>query len=189
MSVETKRKFTQSEYLEAERKASVKSEFYKGEIFAMSGASFNHNVITTNFLVALSILLKNKSYRPFGSDMRLHIPANSLLTYPDISVVCGEIELLDSNFDTMLNPSFVAEVLSPSTRDYDTGGKFTLYRSISTLKEYWTVSSYDFGILKYVKQPDGDWLLSEINELGVVVKLNSLDIEIQTNDLYNGVKF
>ena len=187
---EAKKHYTQSEYLEQERKADFKSEYYKGEIFAMSGASLLHNRITTNFIVFLGLKLKGKNCRPYGSDLRLHIPGNTLYTYPDISVVCGKEELLDQNFDTLLNPVFIAEILSPSTLSYDTGNKFTLYRSIASLKEYWTISSLEYRLQKFVKnESNNTWILSETINPNDSMVLESLGLTVSMIDLYEGVTF
>ena len=187
---EIKRKYTQDEYLESERKADFKSEYYKGEIFAMSGASFHHNKIMVNFLTLLSLKLRGKNCSPYGSDLRVHIPANSLYTYPDISIVCGKEESIDKNFDTLLNPVFLAEILSPSTSDYDTGGKFALYRSIESLKEYWTISSFEYRLQRFVKNDaNNTWILSETTNLGDSAQLESLNLTIALKELYEGVKF
>lgn len=184
-----KRKYTPEEYLALERKAAYKSEFFKGEIFAMSGATRQHNVISVNFLVLLAQKLKGKTCRPYGSDMRIHVPLNSLYTYPDISVVCGKEEFLDNEFDTLLNPVFICEVLSRTTADYDTGGKFTLYRSVESLKEYWVVSSLEYRLQKFVRQPNNNWLLSETINVNDVVLLESLSIEVPLKEIYFDVQF
>jgi Uma2 family endonuclease len=190
MAVAEKRKYTSEEYLVAERKATFKSEYYKGEIFAMSGASRNHNVINVNFLSYLNNQLKGTHCQPYSNDMRLHIPINTLYTYPDILVVCGEEQFLDSEFDTLINPIFIAEILSPSTADYDTGGKFTLYRSIPSLKEYWTISSYDHRLEKFLKnEADNTWILSETTNATDVVELSCLKVNVPLAELYTGVKF
>jgi Uma2 family endonuclease len=187
---ETKKKYTEEEYLELERKAVLKSEYFKGEIFAMSGASLAHNKITMNFLGKLLIKLNAKTCQPYGSDLRLHIPSNSLYTYPDISVVCGKEQLLDKNFDTLLNPVFIAEILSPSTADYDTGGKFALYRSIESLKEYWAVSSFEYRLQKFVKDTSNNtWILSETINPNDSMTLESLGLTISMQELYEGVTF
>jgi Uma2 family endonuclease len=183
------RKYTPQEYLELERKAQHKSEYFKGEIFAMSGASRQHNVISINFLVFLGQKLRGKSCRPYGSDMRIHIPINSLYTYPDISVVCGKEEFLDNEFDTLLNPVFICEVLSTSTADYDTGGKFTLYRSIESLKEYWVISSLEYRLQKFVRQPNNDWLMSETLNGNETVLLETLSVEVSLREIYLDVEF
>ena len=187
---DTKKRYTPEEYLELERKADYKSEYYQGEIFAMSGASLPHNKITGNFMGILYVNLKGKSCRPYGSDLRLHIPSNTLYTYPDVTVVCGKEELLDQNFDTLLNPVFIAEILSPSTLSYDTGNKFTLYRSIASLKEYWTISSFEYRLQKFVKNElNNTWILSETINPNDSMPLESLGLIVSMVDLYDGVTF
>jgi Uma2 family endonuclease len=156
----------------------------------MLGATVNHNKITINFLVLLNVLLKGKGCRAYGSDLRLHIPSNTLYTYPDISVVCGKEHLLDKHFDTLLNPVFIAEVLSVSTRDYDTGGKFALYRSIESLKEYWTISSFEYRLQKFVRnEANNTWILSETINPADSMQLESLALTVSMQELYDSVTF
>src|SRR5919202_1466784 len=106
-----------AEYLEMENSSLEKHEYYKGEIFAMSGAKVPHNIIATNLLIALGQKLRGKSCQPFGSDLRIHVEANSLFTYPDISIICGDIITLKNDNMNALNPSVLIEVLSPSTKN------------------------------------------------------------------------
>lgn len=181
--------YTEQEYIQLERKAEYKSEFFKGEIFAMAGTSDQHNMISVNFLAFLVPKLRGKNCRPYGSDMRIHTPINSLYAYPDISVVCGEKKFLDGEFDTLLNPVFICEVLSRSTADYDTGGKFMRYRSIESLKEYWVVSSLEHRLQKSVKQPNGNWLLSETTNVEDTVVIESLSTEVSLKEIYLDVLF
>src|SRR5215217_8050710 len=105
MSVPKTKYITAEEYLGMERHALIKSEYYKGEVFAMSGASIQHNKISTNLIRFISTFLKGKSCEIYGSDLRIHIPSNSLFTYPDASIICGKIQVLDHENDTVLNPS------------------------------------------------------------------------------------
>lgn len=183
------KKYTEQEYLELERKAEYKSEFFGGEIFAMAGTTNPHNIITVNFLILLGTKLRGKGCRPYGSDMRVHTPINSLYAYPDISVVCGEKKFLDNVFDTLLNPAFICEVLSKSTADYDTGGKFMRYRSIESLKEYWVISSFECRLQKFVKQPNGSWLLTETTNANETVLIESLSEEVPLQEVYFDVQF
>jgi Uma2 family endonuclease len=189
VSTGQKNKYTEQEYLELERKAEYKSEFFNGETFAMAGTSNPHNMITVNFLAFLVSKLKSKNCRPYGSDMRVHTPINSLYAYPDISVVCGEKKFLDNEFDTLLNPTFICEVLSKSTADYDTGGKFMRYRSIDSLKEYWVVSSLEYRLQKFVKQSNGSWLLTETTNINDVATIESLSTEVSLMEIYFEVQF
>lgn len=185
-----KKLITEKEYLEEERNASYKSEFYKGEVFAMSGASRIHNVISGNLFGFLLTKLKGKGCRPYSNDMRLHIPLNTLYTYPDIVVTCGKEDFLDNQFDTLLNPVFIAEVLSPSTADYDVGKKFMLYRSIPFLKEFWAISSFEYRILKYVRNfTDNSWVLSETTDVNKSLTIESLSLQLAVKEVYEEVSF
>ncbi len=98
---------------------------------------------------------------PFGSDLRIHIPKNTLYTYPDISIICGEMECTDDHFDTATNPSVIIELLSKSTRNYDKGGKFTLYRDIDTLQEYILIDTEAIYVEKHIRNEDNSWQLTE----------------------------
>lgn len=114
-----KQKFTVEEYLQFEKASNEKHEYYKGEIFAMCGASNRHNWIFTNLFGNLVSKLKGSSCRPFGSDMRMHILKNTLFTYPDISIYCGDPESTGFDLDTVVNPTIILEILSRSTEQFD----------------------------------------------------------------------
>jgi Uma2 family endonuclease len=189
VSTTQKNNYTEQEYLELERNAEYKSEFFKGEIFARATTPNNHNLISGNFLAFLFPKLRDQNCRPYNSDMRIHIPINSFYAYPDISVVCGEKKFLDNVFDTLLNPVFICEVLSKSTADYDTGGKFMRYRSMDSLKEYWVVSSLEYRLQKFVKQANGNWLLSETTNVNDTVEIECLSTEIPLKEIYFEVEF
>src|SRR5258705_6616826 len=110
-----KREFTIEEYIDYESASQQKHEYYRGEIFAMSGSKVPHNTLAVNMMVLLGQKLKGKSCKPFNSDQRIYIPENSLFTYPDISVVCGEIITKDDDDWNILDPSVIFEILSPAT--------------------------------------------------------------------------
>jgi Uma2 family endonuclease len=133
--------YSEQEYLELEREAEYKSEYFRGEIFAMTGAGHNHNRIVENLTFEIGSFLKGKSCRTFSNDMRLHIPQNGLYTYPDVVIVCGKNEFLDDKKDNLVNPNVIIEVLSPSKSFYDRGEKFHFYRSIPSLSEYVVIDS------------------------------------------------
>lgn len=179
---------SQEEYLAAERLATNKHEYYNGEIFAMSGARIAHNMIFKNTFVDIANKLKGKKCQPFGSDLRIHIPSNTLYTYPDISIICGEIDTLDDTFDTATNPSVIIEILSESTRNYDKGGKFTLYRAIESLQEYILIDSESVMVEKFIRNADNSWQLTEYMDLEQKFSIATLAIELQLFDIYNNVK-
>lgn len=177
---------SEKEYLAFERKALDKHEYYKGEIFLMSGASFKHNLIESNFRLSLGSFLKGKTGREFGSNLRIHIPSNTLYTYPDIIVICDEPQFVDEEFDTITNPSIIVEILSPSTSNYDRGAKFELYRDIETLKEYVLVDSKATHIVVYNRNDDSTWTLSETKNISDNIHLPSINFFISVADIYDG---
>jgi len=184
--------YSAEEYLELERAADYKSEYYRGEIFAMAGAGRNHNRIKENLSGELYIALKGKSCQSFSSDMRVHIPENTFYTYPDLLILCGKPEFLDGHTDTLLNPSVIIEVLSPGTESYDRGKKFRFYRGIESLVEYILVDSTDLSAEVHRKDSDNAWRLSsaaydiesniEIRHIGLTLKM--ADIYAQTKDVF-----
>lgn len=188
MGLPEKKLVSELEYLELEINAIEKHEYYQGEIFAMAGATVEHNKIATNLTGELYGKLKEKPCNVFNSDLRIHAQTNSLYTYPDISVICGEVEKLDNVFDTATNPTVLIEILSASTRDYDRGTKFMLYRDISSLREYLVLDSTgSVHAEKYSKESNGVWRLSEYKSLDATIMLESLDVELNMSDIYRGV--
>jgi len=181
-----KKILTVDEYLEWEKQQEEKHEFFRGEIFAMSGASARHNVIFKNLFVELAVALKGKPCQPYGSDMRVHIPQNTLYTYPDISIFCKDI--LDENADGAIEPTVLIEILSPSTRNYDRGGKFKLYRDIPTLKEFIIVDSEAVAIESFRLNERGHWELEEYKLASDNLDFPCLAISVPLSEIYAGTK-
>ena len=179
---------TPQEYLERERAAERKSEYFAGEMFAMAGASFAHVVIVTNLVVELGSRLRQKPCGVYSTDLRLATGASGLYTYPDLMVVCGKPAFIDSYLDTVTNPIVLIEVLSESTKNYDRGQKFESYRAIPSLMEYMTVSQDKIHVEIHTRQPDNSWLLRELDNSGPV-KLQSIGVELQLADIYEKVEF
>ena len=175
-------------YLESEEKSEVKHEFYKGEIFAMAGASIQHNQIASNAHVAIGSFKSDKGYNVFQSDLKIHVELNSLFTYPDLSIACGKIATLENHKDIVTNPSVLIEVLSYTTQDYDRGGKFKLYRDIPSLKEYILISSIEVLVEKYSKQEDGTWILHEYKTLNDFFRIDIIEMQMELKSLYKNVE-
>lgn len=190
MSTQPKNYLTPEQYLEIERKAEYKSEYYQGEMFAMSGASLAHNRIVTAAITDLGQQLRRGPCEVLGSDMRVAVTASDLYTYPDIVVVCGGPQLLNGQLDTLLNPTLIVEVLSPSTEAYDRGRKFGHYRTIESLKEYLMVSSELIGAELFRRQADGRWtLMTEAKRPEDTIELESVGGLLKLADLYEKVEF
>ena len=177
------------EYLEAERKAQQKNELMNGKIITMTGASLRHNQIVSNLIRDIAGFLKGKSCNVYPSDLRVNIPLTNSFTYPDLTIVCGKPELLDENFDTLLNPSVIIEVLSPSTESYDRGNKFFTYQQILSLKEYILVSSTTVQIQTIIKKDDGLWKFETITSKAASITINSIELQILVKDIYDEVNF
>lgn len=183
-----KQKFTIEAYLKMEEAAVEKHEYYKGEIFAMSGPKVQHNEIAGNLYANLHAKLKGKKCKPYNSDQRIHIESNTLFTYPDISIVCGDVITLNNDNWNILNPIVIIEVLSPSTSNYDHGEKFKLYRDIPTLKEYILVDSESIYIETFRLNESNHWELEEYNENNERLEIKSIEESITLSEIYDAVK-
>lgn len=191
-----KKKFTIEEYLEYENASLEKHEYYKGEIFllhghgemlAMSGAGHNHNEIFSNIFGELAYRLKGHKCKPYGSDMRLNIPENTLFTYPDISIYCKEFS--DKPDDKVTkSPAVIIEILSPSTKNYDKGEKFQLYRDIATLKEYILIDSEKIHVEIFRINDNAHWELEEHKKIEEALLLKTVQLSIPLTEIYEGTK-
>ncbi len=175
------------EYFEMEEVAEYKSEYYQGEIFAMSGASFNHNVIAGNTFAALHSSLSDYDCIVFSSDMKIQVDKESHYTYPDISIVCGDVEFAENRNDVIANPLVIFEILSDSTKDYDRGSKFTAYRNIASLKDYILVDQHSYHVEYFHKNEADQWSLSEFKNVNDMFKISSTDVELSLKTVYHRV--
>lgn len=189
MQILDRRTHTLEEYFEFELNSQERHEYRDGEIFPMTGATPNHNDIAGNLYILLKLALKGRAYRVFYTDQRLAIPDRNINTYPDIMVIEKPLQLQTGRTDTVLNPCFIAEVLSKSTEDYDRGSKFAAYRSIPTFREYLLVDQYHIHVEHYVKTAAHQWLLSEYDDPSISLTLSTFDMQIQIMDLYENIDF
>ena len=189
MSTKTKHRYTPAEYLALERAAEVKSEYLNGEIFLMSGASRRHNVIVTNIVRELSAQLRGRPCETYAIDMRVRVSDAGLYTYPDVVAVCGEPMLEDRHLDTLLNPTLIVEVLSPSTEAYDRGRKFEFYRKLPSLREYLVVSQDAAHIDRFVVDDFGRWTLTDASGLDATLDVVSVDCALRLADVYERIEF
>jgi len=187
VSTQPRRKFTPAEYLEIERRAETKSEYHAGEMFALAGASRYHNRIVRNLIGMLYTRLRAGPCEVFPSDMRVKVEASGLYTYPDLSVVCGEARFEDEHLDTLLNPTVLIEVLSPSTADYDRGRKAEHYRRLASLQEILLVSQDGAKVGRHRRVGEREWLLTEIAGNDAAVDLTSLNCVLPLAQVYERV--
>ena len=179
---------TPAEYINLERKAVTKSEYLSGQIVAMSGASNAHNIITMNTSYQLYHQLLDRDCFVYASDMRVRVQAPVSYFYPDITVVCGEPRFEDDVFDTLLNPTVVIEVLSPSTAAYDRREKFTRYQQIASLKEYILISQSQMYVEHHLRQ-ESQWRATEFQKFDDVVPVPSIKCELLLGHIYRRVTF
>ncbi len=176
------------EYLARERKALTKSEYRNGQVYALPGASRKHNIIAVHVAGELYIQLRTRSCEIYTNDMRVKVSSSGLYTYPDVVVVCDEPHFEDTHFDTLLNPTVLIEVLSPSTAAYDRGEKFASYQKLDSLCEYVLISQDRVRIEHYLRQEQA-WDLTEFHSLSDVFRLVSIGCELSLQAIYAKVRF
>ena len=181
------KQLTSADYFAMEENSEEKHEFYQGEVFAISGGTYNHAAISLNIVTALKIKLRGKSCQATNSDMRIATPSG-LITYPDAAVFCGKPQLTE-NQCCLLNPVVIVEVLSPSTRRYDESGKFSLYRSITSFSDYLLVDSEKIFVQHFRKTEANEWILHDYFNLDDVFFLNSIQEKLVLNEVYEGISF
>ena len=189
MATQPKTHLTPEQYLEIERKAEFKSEYFQGEMFAMSGAREPHILIVANAVASLHQQLRRGPCRPLSNDMRVRVTPTGLYTYPDVVIVCAKPQFADDTFDTLLNPTVIIEVLSESTEAYDRGRKFEHYRPLESLAEYLLVSSERVSVERYTRQPDSSWNYIAKASLEDSLDLPSVGCHLALADLYEKVDF
>ena len=172
------------EYLMLERQASFKSEYFDGEIYAMAGASREHNLIVANVIRMLGNQLLESPCNVYPSDMRIKITEMGKYTYPDVTIACDKEEFDDDYKDTLLNPLLIIEVLSDSTESYDRGKKFKHYQRIKSFSEYILIEQTPYRVEQYVRQDNKTWLYSEFHEAADIVQLQVIKCTLALKDIY-----
>jgi Uma2 family endonuclease len=180
---------TPDEYLAMEEAAAYKSEYYRGEIFAIAGASKNHNRINFDLGTSVNLALKGTNCEVFANEMKLWIKAGNIFTYPDLMIVCGKAEFYEGRDDTLVNPIVIFEVLSDSTKVRDRVEKFDFYRSIPTFQEYILIDQYKIHVEQMYLETRNKWILSEYNEITDVLKLAKVNAQIPLQEIYRRVEF
>ena len=178
---------TPQEYLDYEREAETKSEYYNGEIYAMAGAGPRHTVIAANVIVSFGTQFKGRSCTVHTGDLRVKVSPTGLYTYPDVVVVCGPPRFDDARKDTLLNPTLIVEVLSESTEAYDRMGKFEHYRKLESLTDYLLISQERAWIEHRARQSEIKWLTGFYMGLETVVPIPSIDCELPLADVFDKI--
>ncbi len=185
------KKYSIEEYLALERKAAVKHEFYNGNIIETPGGTLYHNLIATNFAVAISTALENKEkeYLVLNSDTKIQIPAFNHFVYPDTVVVCEKPEFYEGHKDIITNPILIVEVMSPSSQIYDKGEKFYKYRTLPSLQEYVLANQEQPWVNAFYREKPNTWIDTVADNLENSICLQSIDCKISLKRLYKSVVF
>jgi len=177
------------EYLQMEINAEEKHEYFDGQIIAMAGATENHNRIVANLIGELHNYLKDKDCDVFPSDLRVTTPLLSSYMYPDVSIVCGDIEKMEGTFDTVTNPAVVIEVMSPSTKERDMGFKFWYYLQIPSIKEYILIDGGSYSAKMIIKQGDNSFTTANIDGHDASLTIKSIGMTLPLADIYRKISF
>ncbi len=186
MVINSVRQMTVEEYLAFELESEFKHEYIDGEIYPMTGGTLNHSAIMANTIGELRQLLKESNCQVHTSEMRVLVNSTRYV-YPDLSVVCGA-PATDHNTLTLLNPTLVAEVTSPSSEDYDRAGKRTYYQALPSLQIYLVIDQHEALVEAYLRH-EGGWLLREYSDLDAVVPLPPLGCDLPLAEIYAGIYF
>ncbi|MCP5520381.1 MAG: Uma2 family endonuclease [Verrucomicrobiales bacterium] len=185
----TAQPMTEVEFLAFERGSDLKHQFFDGEVFAMSGGTPTHSRIASNFMITLGNRLWGKACQPYNSDLRIKVALTGLITYPDLSVICGPLEFAAGTNDTVVNPTLLVEVLSDSTEAFDRGRKFLNYQRIPSLREYLLVSQHEPRIEQFVRGEAGQWTWRLAEGMEASLLLPSVDVTLVLQDVFAQVEF
>ncbi len=186
-TVSTKPWISAEEYLRLEAREGVRYEYFQGEIFAMVGGTANHSIIKLNTGTAFTVALRGTPCRPFDSDMRVKVEATGLYTYPDLSICCGPRQMEGDT--TLVNPTVLVEVLSPSTESYDRGTKFLHFEQIPSLQHYLLIAQDVVRIEHFLRQGSSQWLRTAYKDQDAKIRLESLQMELSIADIYQDVEW
>jgi Uma2 family endonuclease len=188
MSANPELRMSEEEYLERERAAEFRSDYYAGYVYAMSGGSWTHGTLVQNVNRLLDAALRSRNCSVRSTDTRVRV-SGKLYTYPDIVVVCGEPKFLDNRTDIVTNPVLIIEVLSQSTEAYDRGAKATQYRTMDSLRELVLVAQIEPRVEIYRKRPANEWVLTDVVGLDAMCRFESVDCELPLKGIYDQVTF
>lgn len=182
--------FSVEDYLDYERAAPERHEFLDGNVYAMAGESPRHSTICFNLYATIGAQLKGKKCRGFSPNMKIATNEKGLFSYPDLAIVCGEPKLHDKKGDVLTNPTAIFEVLSPSTEHYDREEKFLRYvNGIESLTDYVLIAQNLPNVEHFKKNAGGDWEKTEIAGINSILKIDSIECEIQLAELYDLIEF
>ena len=177
------------DYLAIERTAEYKSEYFSDQMWAMAGASREHNLIVANISGEVRARLKGRPCENYANDLRVRVSPAGLYTYPDVVIVCGQPEFLDLKGDTLLNPTVLVEVLSPGTEAWDRGGKWAQFQRLPSLQEYVLLSQEAMIAERFTRQAGGEWLYGRAEGPDAALVSAALDVSVPLPDVYERIVF
>lgn len=176
--------FTPEDYFAWEAEQQERHEYHFGEVFPMPGGTSAHAELIVALSAMLYVALQGTDFTARSEAMRVEINDDQYV-YPDLTVTCGLPAFRTVKQTTLLNPTLVAEVLSPSSRSYDVGDKFLLYRGVESVQEVLFVDS-ERRRIETARRTDGGWVLSGPVDTGVV-RLDSVGVDVDLAVLYDGI--
>ncbi len=181
-------KLSPAAYFELEAEAETKHEYHRGEIFDMTGASARHNLIASNLITLLNNALGETDCFVFPGDIKVEVEPGEHYTYPDVSIVCGEVAFAAGRDDVIANPVVIVEVLSRSTEDYDRGSKFKAYRKLASLRDYLLVDQYSVSVEHFSTDGGGTWHLAEYEDRSDRLTIRSVAVELSLAEIYHRIE-
>lgn len=189
MSVRAKtNKYTPQQYLALEEKAEYRSEYWNGEIVAMSGATIDHQQIVSNLTEFLGAKIRGRC-RVFPSEMKVWVKKRGKFFYPDLTIICDQPDFYNNRRDTIINPKLLIEVLSKSTASFDRAEKFLSYQTFESLEEYVLISQEKALIEQFIKREDGNWIYKATIGMESAVTFPSVGATLLLSEIYDLVEF
>jgi Uma2 family endonuclease len=188
MAMPTKLYFTVDEYFHWEATHEERHEYINGEIFAMAGASENHNLVNINLVGLLLPQVRKNGCKIYANDMRVKINEKDY-TYPDLVVACKNPQFVRTPLDTLINPTLIIEIMSPTTETYDRGNKFKRCRQIASLQEYIIIPQNELSLEQHIRQNENTWLWTEHRGADTIVTFSSIDCQVRLGDIFEQVNF
>jgi Uma2 family endonuclease len=180
---------TPEQYLELDRHSERPSEYSDGHAYPIENTTARHSLMLFNLAGTLKARLAGTSCKVMGATLRVRIPRTKMkYVYPDVIVSCGKLEFDDEHRDTLLNPTVLFEILSPSTGDYDRGTKGSWYRSIPSLKTYVVIAQDQVSVTRYTRQAEQDWLLKDLISIHDVLDLDAINSRIALAEIYHEIE-
>jgi Uma2 family endonuclease len=173
---------SEEEYMRFELQSDIKHEYVNGKLIDMPGESDLNNQIAVNCCVLLKMLLRNKGYSFFVEGVKVKVPGESKYYYPDVFIT--KEPLSNGSVYIKEKPELIIEVLSDSTRKYDTVDKFINYQQFSSLQYYLLVEPETVLISVFSRNDDDDWNLDTYSKSGDIINLPKLDISFEAGEIY-----